>query len=146
MPSIEEIPYGSDAYRTVLGFRDQILRRPLGLSLNSSDTSGEEAQRHFVLKNADAILAGVIVMKVDTHTVRLRQMWVRQDVAGSGMGRALLSGVEDILRKESYQEIALHARLSVRGFYEKCGYSVEGGVFDEIGIPHIIMTRRIISP
>lgn len=145
MQSIEEIPYGSDAYRRILGFRDQILRRPLGLSLNSSDTAGEEAQRHFVMKKADAILAGVIVMKLDTQTARLRQMWVRQDVAGRGMGRALLAGVEDILQTEDYLQITLHARLSVRGFYEKCGYSAEGEVFDEIGIPHIIMTRCIIT-
>lgn len=146
MPTIWEIPYGSDAYRTVLDFRDQILRRPLGLSLNSSDTTGEEAQRHFVLKKADDMLAGVIVMKVDNQTARLRQMWVRQDVAGSGIGRALLACVEDILQTEAYRQITLHARLSVRDFYEKCGYSAEGDVFDEIGIPHIIMTRRIISP
>lgn len=145
MQSIEEIPYGSDAYRRILGFRDQILRRPLGLSLNSSDTAGENAQRHFVLKKADAILAGVIVMKLDTQTARLRQMWVRQDVAGRGMGRALLAGVEDVLQTEDYLQITLHARLSVRGFYEKCGYSAEGEVFDEIGIPHIIMTRCIIT-
>jgi predicted GNAT family N-acyltransferase len=39
--------------------------------------------------------------------------------------------------------ITLHARVVVRGFYEKCGYTAEGTEFEEIGIPHIRMIRRI---
>jgi predicted GNAT family N-acyltransferase len=67
-------------------------------------------------------------------------MWILDDVAGSGSGRALLEGVERLL---GAVEITLHARLTVRSFYEKCGYTAEGGVFEEIGIPHIRMTRRM---
>ena len=142
-PFLHEISYGSPEYREVLTFRDQILRSPLGLSLSTSDTDGEDAQRHFVLKNDDSILAGVIAVHVDTQVVRLRQLWVLPDVAGSGKGRGLLAAVEDVLRRNAYQNITLHARLSVRGFYEKCGYFAEGQVFEEVGIPHIIMNRRI---
>ncbi len=142
-PFLHEISYGSPEYREVLTFRDQILRSPLGLSLSTSDTDGEDAQRHFVLKNEDSILAGVIAVHVDPQVVRLRQMWVRPDVAGSGKGRGLLAAVEDVLQRNAYQNITLHARLSVRWFYEKCGYFAEGQVFEEVGIPHIIMNRRI---
>lgn len=140
--SIDEIRFGSPDYLITLGFRDLILRRPLGLSLNAADTAGEDGQRHFVLKEADTILAGVIASQTDPQTVRLRQMWVRDDLAGSGMGRALLAGVERILKADGYGRITLHARVAVRCFYEKCGYHVEGEVFDEITIPHIRMSRR----
>lgn len=141
--SIEEIRFGSPDYRTVLGFRDRILRKPLGMTLSPGDTAGEGKQRHFVLRHADAILAGVIAVEVDHQTIRLRQMWVCDVVAGNGNGRALLDGVEKMLKSEGAREIKLNARLSVRGFYEKCGYGIEGEIFDEIGIPHIRMARII---
>jgi len=44
-----------------------------------------------------------------------------------------------------FLRITLHARVAVRGFYEKCGYTAEGTEFAEIGIPHIRMSLRIAN-
>lgn len=142
-PVIGEIGHGSAEYQAVLDCRDRILRRPLGLVLTDEDTADEDSQRHFVLRKNGALLAGVIAMKIEPGTVRLRQMWVREDMAGQGLGRSLLAGVEQILGAEGFLRIILNARVIVRGFYEKCGYASEGPEFEEIGIPHVRMTRRI---
>lgn len=140
---IEEIVHGGADYRSVLDWRERILRRPLGLVLTENDTAGEDSQRHFVLRDGDLILAGVIAVSCDAGTVRLRQMWVREDRAGTGLGRFLLEGVARIFRAEGLLRINLHARVAVRGFYQKCGYTADGPEFDEIGIPHIRMILRI---
>jgi predicted GNAT family N-acyltransferase len=140
---IEEIVHGGADYRAALDWRERILRRPLGLVLTENDTVGEDSQRHFVLRNGEVILAGVIAVSHEPGTIRLRQMWVREDLAGTGLGRSLLEGVARIFRAEGSLRITLHARVAVRGFYEKCGYTAEGTEFEEIGIPHIRMIRRI---
>jgi predicted GNAT family N-acyltransferase len=140
---IEEIAQGSADYVAVLDWRDRILRRPLGLVLTEDDTAGEESQRHFVLRENLTLLAGVIAVEIEAGTVRMRQMWVRDDMAGQGLGRSLLAGVEQILGAEGFLRFTLNARVTVRGFYEKCGYAAEGPEFEEIGIPHVRMTRRI---
>ena len=140
---IEEISHGSTDYWAVLGWRDRIPRRPLGMTLTEADTAGEESQRHFVLRKGDVLLAGVIALPQESGTVRLRQMWVRADAAGQGHGRLLLAGVERIFNKEGFHRMILNARIIVRGFYEKCGYTAEGPEFEEVGIPHIRMSRRI---
>ena len=143
--SVEEIHPGGSDYQSTLVWRDQILRRPLGLVLTEADTEGEENQRHFVLREMHVILAGVIALTHEPGTMRLRQMWVRSDAAGHGRGRSLLAGVEEVLRAEGFLRITLNARVAVRGFYEKCGYTAKGSEFEEIGIPHIRMTRQIQS-
>jgi predicted GNAT family N-acyltransferase len=140
---IGEIGQGGACYREALVWRDLVLRRPLGLVLTDADTAGEESQRHFVLMEDETLLAGVIAVTQELGTARLRQMWVRSDAAGRGHGRSLLAGVERILCAEGFQRITLNARISVIGFYEKCGYSAVGDEFQEVGIPHIRMTRRI---
>lgn len=127
----------------MLGWRDRILRRPLGLVLTEADEKDEENQRHFILRKGDTILAGVIAVPQNSQTVRLRQMWVRTDAAGQGHGQFLLGGVEGRLRKDGFVRICLHARLVVKIFYEKCGYTALGHVFEEVGIPHLQMTRQI---
>lgn len=140
---IDEIAHDGTDYRAVLDWRDRILRRPLGLVLTKADTAGEEGQRHFVLRDGDALVAGVIAVPQESGCVRLRQMWVRTDAAGKGHGRSLLAGVERIFREEGVLRITLNARVVVRGFYGRCGFTAEGPEFEEVGIPHIRMIRRI---
>ena len=143
MALIEEIQFDSEDYRVVLDWRERILRQPLGLVLSPDDTAGEDGHRHFVLREKEMILGGVIVMEVDRRTARLRQMWVRDDLEGKGYGRTLLEAIGRILEMEGIGRIMLHARLVVCGFYEKCGYIAEGEIFEEVGIRHIVMSRRL---
>ena len=41
-------------------------------------------------------------------------------------------------------EIILGAQLTARGFYERLGYVEEGAVFDDAGIPHVMM-RKVLG-
>jgi predicted GNAT family N-acyltransferase len=40
-------------------------------------------------------------------------------------------------------EVHLHAQCSAISFYERAGFTVCGEVFDEAGIPHRAMRRRL---
>ena len=51
--------------------------------------------------------------------------------------------LEEVARAAGFRTVRLHARLVVRDFYEKLGYVAEGGVFEEIGIPHTVMTKAL---
>ena len=144
--TFHEIPHDSPAWSEVLTHRDRILRRPLGLSLSPEDTTGEESQRHFILRVDDQIIAGLIACPPKEGTIKLRQMWVHEDHERSGLGSRLLGETADLLSQEGISTLTLHARLSVRGFYEKCGYQAIDEIFTEIGIPHIAMTRQLNPP
>jgi predicted GNAT family N-acyltransferase len=48
-----------------------------------------------------------------------------------------------IAAERGFAEIVLHAQVAVAGFYRRCGYVEEGDLFDEAGIPHIAMRRKI---
>ena len=40
--------------------------------------------------------------------------------------------------------IKLSAQLHARGFYERCGYTAHGDIYDDVGIPHIDMEKRLV--
>ena len=65
--------------------------------------------------------------------------------AGKGMGRRIMTEVEDILRKRGMTKVVIHARASVVGFYEKLGYTVVGEEFMEVSISHRMMEKIIRS-
>lgn len=142
-PSILEIEHGSEVHLATLDARDRILRQPLGMRLSDEDTRGEEAQRHFVILEQGKPLAGIVAKAAAPREVQLRQMWVEPEFAGMGVGRTLLEQLLATLAAEGIEQVVLHARQPVLGFYRKCGFREEDDEFIEVGIPHRRMRREL---
>jgi predicted GNAT family N-acyltransferase len=65
-------------------------------------------------------------------------------VRGRGHGRAVLDELHRQAALRGVTEIALHAQLTARGFYERAGYTAVGDVYEEAGIAHVTMLRRLV--
>lgn len=74
---------------------------------------------------------------------KIGRMAVVQAMRGSGVGRAVLDALMKAAREHGYREAVLHAQTSASSFYGKAGFAARGPVFDEVGIPHIEMTRAL---
>ena len=74
---------------------------------------------------------------------RIGRMAVSQTVRGSGVGRAVLDALSNAAQQRGDREIVLHAQTSAQAFYARSGFSPRGAVFEEAGIAHIEMTRRL---
>jgi predicted GNAT family N-acyltransferase len=64
-------------------------------------------------------------------------------VRGRGHGSAVLDELHRQAALRGVTEIALHAQLTARGFYERAGYTAVGDVYEEAGIAHVTMRRRL---
>ncbi len=138
------IAFASAQYRQTLHLRETVLRVPLGLTLSEGDLHGEEGQWHFVLLDGrDALLASVVAVPLGEGLYKLRQMAVRADLQGLGLGSRLLADVEGQLRTHGASSIILHARVSVVPFYQMLGYVSEGDDFVEVTLPHRRMRKQI---
>ena len=135
------IDYGTKEYQQMVNLRIEILRKPLGLTLDPKDL---EKEKEDVLMGAfedDRILGCCLLTKQDQHTMRLRQMAVPNSMQGKGIGRALMIFAENIARDLGYKKLCMHARKTALGFYEKLGYTTSGEEFTEVTIPHYIMEK-----
>jgi predicted GNAT family N-acyltransferase len=74
---------------------------------------------------------------------RIGRMAALQTVRGSGVGRAVLDALMRAARERGDREVRLHAQVSAQGFYARAGFAPVGEVFDEAGIAHIEMARRL---
>lgn len=142
---IQRADYGSELYKALLNLRHRVLRAPLGLSLWDENLTLESQQWHFALVDQSGRpLACLTAVPLQNGRVKLRQMAVEPDYQGLGMGRALLQGVENVLREQGVQSIELHARQSALAFYERQGYKACGDIFTEVTVPHLKMTRQLV--
>lgn len=74
---------------------------------------------------------------------RIGRMAVRQSWRGRGVGGAILAALVGESRRRGMAEVYLHAQRHARDFYARQGFTDEGEPFDEAGIAHIGMRRKV---
>lgn len=143
-PRCRRVQPGSALHGQTLALREAVLRAPLGLPLSEADRRGEESQWHFVLCAPDeTLLACVLAVPLEEGVFKLRQMAVRTDLQGQGLGRVLMHEVEAVLLAAGARSVVLHARVSATPFYHLLGYVAEGEDFEEVTIPHRHMRKTL---
>jgi predicted GNAT family N-acyltransferase len=60
-----------------------------------------------------------------------------------GIGSKLLGALEDEARRRKVKGLILHAQLYALEFYKRRGYEPVGAVFEEAGMPHLQMHKRL---
>jgi len=71
------------------------------------------------------------------------RMAVLKDWRGRGAGRALLRKLVEAARRRGDREVLLSAQVHALGFYLSEGFRPEGPVYEEAGIAHQAMRRRL---
>lgn len=141
--ALKIIDHGTTEYQQMLKLRDDILRKPLGLTFNDDELEKEKNNLHIGAYEDEQMLGCCMLVEEDPETVRLRQMAVINDLQGKGIGRALMSFAENLARDRGYKRITMHARKNALGFYEKMGYKTLGKEFQEITIAHFVMEKEL---
>ncbi|MCS6945945.1 MAG: GNAT family N-acetyltransferase [Sutterellaceae bacterium] len=74
---------------------------------------------------------------------RIGRMAVRAEARGHGVGSAILQALIEAARQRGVREVVLHAQQHAVAFYTRHGFVAEGEPFEEAGIAHQLMRRRL---
>jgi GNAT superfamily N-acetyltransferase len=125
----------------MIDLRAQVLRpgKPRTTAIFAEDH--EPSTMHFVALDPTGRVIGCTTL-IAQMGWQLRGMAVDPTWRGYGVGAAILERVHALVRREN---VALwcNARLAAVGFYERCGWAIDGDGFDIPGIgPHFVMRWR----
>jgi predicted GNAT family N-acyltransferase len=76
-------------------------------------------------------------------TASIGRMAADAAVRGRGHGGAVLAELHRQAALRGVSEVELHAQVTARRFYERAGYAAVGDEYEEAGIAHITMRRRL---
>ena len=80
----------------MVNLRNEILRKPLGLSFTEEELEGEKDDILMGAFEDDRLLGCCVLTPMDAGSVRLRQMAVPKNMQGKGIGKALMIFAENI--------------------------------------------------
>jgi predicted GNAT family N-acyltransferase len=113
----------------------------------------DETADHFVAYDDDRpVGAGRLVVEppgfADSDpglgpVAHLGRLAVRPETRGTALGVTLVRAIEERARERGLRVVALSAQTQAVGFYERLGYTAHGDEFDDAGLPHRWMSRRL---
>jgi predicted GNAT family N-acyltransferase len=166
----QEIAWGDSEYALTVALRHTLLRAPLGLHFAKEALDAEKDSVHLAGFDPSGTVRACLVLRpsvtpswiqagpptrtpqgprdaiLDTPAFHMRQVAVRQDLQGQGLGRELMDYAHAwVLDMSPVRQVYLHARSQVVGFYEATGYKIYGEAFWEVGLEHRAMHRFLES-
>ncbi len=128
--------------------RTEVFVGEQGIAPEDEWDAADATAMHAVLSNRYGLALGTArLLQPEVGMAQIGRMAVTRLMRGSGFGQQLLQALVDAALARGDLEVRLHAQRSAEGFYRRQGFEPHGEPFDEVGIAHIEMRRRLgLSP
>ena len=136
------INHGTLEYRAAVALREEILRKPLGLTFLAEELEVEKDHIHIVGFKGDEVVATAVLVP-EGDTCKMQRVVVKSDMQDSGIGSQMMIFCESQAKAQGFKSIYCHARNTAVPFYLKNQYVAEGDYFDEDTIPHLKMRKLL---
>jgi predicted GNAT family N-acyltransferase len=140
---IREISFGSEDYSNELKIRDEVLRKPLGMSLYNDNLDVDRNDTHIGAFMGNQLVGVLILTRINANILKMRQVAVTEKLQSKHIGTDMVKFAEDYAHEKGFKIMQLNARKTAVAFYEKQGYEKISDEFLEINIPHYKMAKTI---
>jgi len=136
-------PISDSEYDNYIHFRWSTLRKPLGMSKESSLDNKESSSIHLIgIINKEIVACGRLHFNNNIEA-QIRYMSVNKNLKRLGYGSKILSELESYAKRHSAEKIILNARETAKEFYVVSGYKEIAPFKSVTGIPHIRMSKTL---
>lgn len=125
--------------------RHEALFEPFGLPRDDRWDDAGEDRRHLVAMRDERVAGYACLLLEPDGTGHVRQVSVRPNLQGLGIGSALMREVEAEALRLGVRLLWLNARVTAQPFYASLGWVTLPGVFPSgrTGMPHVRMEKRL---
>jgi YbgC/YbaW family acyl-CoA thioester hydrolase len=113
---------------------------PLAMEIDPAD----EVSIHAVAYNriGQPVAVGRL-LPAENGSTRIGRMAVKRVLRQCGIGGQVLQALVAAAGQRGDRSVLVHAQRSAEGFYARSGFAAQGDGFEEVGMPHIEMTRTV---
>lgn len=103
----------------------------------------DDSSFHLAFYDEGKAVATCRFFAIDNEIYKLGRIAVVRTYRGKQIGRFVMETAEKEIKKAGGKLIKLGAQTRAQGFYEKCGYTPYGEIYNEEYCDHIMMEKSI---
>ena len=108
------------------------------------DFDGKDETSEQIIAYLDSKAVGTArIRSLDERTAKIERLAVLPTVRGLGIGQQIMEKALEIAAENNIQEVVIHAQQYIIRLHQKLGFEPEGEIFEEAGIPHVKMSKKL---
>ncbi len=123
--------------------RKKVFVEEQGIADNLELDDYDREALHMVVKDGERVIGTARVLFLANNQAKIERMAILKPFRRKGIGRRIISFLNEELIKRQVEQVVLHAQHTVVDFYKSCGFEKSGSPFWEAGIKHIKMQRQL---
>jgi predicted GNAT family N-acyltransferase len=127
----------------IAALRTRVFVDEQGVPPEIEQDAADEHAVHVLSRDDDGVVVATGRLLVRGSSAGIGRMAADAAARGRGHGTAVLTELHRQAVLRGVTEIELHAQVTARGFYERAGYTAVGEEYEEAGITHVTMRRRL---
>ena len=137
-------PKTREEFKAYYELRFEVLRKPWGLEKGTEKDDFEPISKHFMaVDDSSGDIVGVIkLMEKEPGVGWFSHMAVSKKYQNSGIGKQLLTFVEDEARKEGYPVLGCMSRLTATEYFTRAGYIINGLPSHYFGTTQVVWMEK----
>jgi len=133
---------GDEELAAALALRERVFCDEQGVA-PAADRDGLDGNAIQLVAREGAEVVGTCRVVLDGELARFGRLCVAPGARRRGIGAALLASAERAAGAEHATRMRLHAQTGALALYEHAGYRPDGAPFDEEGLEHLAMEKRL---
>jgi GNAT superfamily N-acetyltransferase len=145
MELVISTPSTPEEWERYYDLRWRILRAPWGKPKESAKDPTDDQAYHLMACYEPGIPVGVgRINPIDDYTWQIRFMAVEENQQGNGIGKSIVTSLEQYARALNANTVKLNSRINAVNFYKSIGYNIIQEVDALWGIiPHFLMSKNL---
>lgn len=137
-------PKTRDDFKAYYELRYKVLRETWGLQKGTEKDDFEPISKHFMaVEEATKRIVGVVkLMEKEPGVGWFSHMAVDSKYQQKGIGKTLLTFIEEEAKREGYGILGCMARLNTTEYFERAGYKINGLPSHYIGTTQVVWMEK----
>jgi predicted GNAT family N-acyltransferase len=140
--SIKTVTY-TDNSSEIKALRVQVFQIGQGVAPEIDFDGKDETAEHLLAYLDNQPVGTARITYLAPKTAKIERLAVLSTARGLGIGKKLMEKAVEVAAQNDVEEVVIHAQEYVKSLHQKVGFEQVGERFDEAGIPHVKMIKRL---
>jgi predicted GNAT family N-acyltransferase len=138
-----EVADYSEKYAEIQSVRIQVFQIEQGVDPSLEFDGKDETAEHIIAYLENQPVGTTRIRYLEQKIAKIERLAVLSTTRGRGIGKQLMEKALERVAQKNVREVVVHAQEYVKGLYQKLGFEQVGERFEEAGIAHVKMIKRL---
>lgn len=132
-----------EEFPAIAAIRKTVFQEEQGVDTALEFDGKDDICEHLIAYSDGQAVGTARIRYLDDKTVKIERLAVLSLARGQGIGQKIMEQSLEVIAKKNINEVVVHSQAYIKSLYQKLGFIQVGDIFEEAGIPHIEMKKKI---